>query len=413
MNKNIQPIKFYDTSALLSGAPIDESVFISTTVFNELESIKTNTLKTEDIRYKARKLVRKLIEEKYAITKLFSERKIQKIIKKNKILSTKNDSRIICEALLLNEERPVIFITQDACQYLIVKNGFPELKVEYYISQENTGELYMGWKLYNLTDEVLTSVYNNQNGNVLGAVENQYCALYQHGELIDVVCYRNGKYEPLHDRELKNAHIGERIKARNTQQRMAIDLLLNQNVKVKLLMGKFGSGKTLLALTYAFEQIERGKYDKLVFVRNNIITANTKDVGYLPGDLRDKTKIWAMCLADHLGGEYALDQMLDEGIIEVFPISHIRGRSINRSIVLCDESENLTKEHIQLLLGRIENGSEIIFCGDIRQIDAKIFEANNGLNCMIKVLQNEPLFGMVKLIESERGEVPKLADKFD
>lgn len=138
--------------------------------------------------------------------------------------------------------------------------------------------------------------------------------------------------------------------------------------------------------------------------------ANIND---LPGDLRDKTKIWAMCLADHIGGEMMLDQMLDEGIVEVFPISHIRGRSINRSIVLCDEGENLTKEHVQLLLSRIENGSEIIFCGDIKQVDAKIFEANNGINCTINVLQDESLFGMVKLVKSERGEVPKLADKFD
>lgn len=194
---------------------------------------------------------------------------------------------------------------------------------------------------------------------------------------------------------------------------MAIDLLLNQDIKVKLLLGSYGSGKTLLALTYALEQIGRGKYSKLVFVRNNIVTANTKDVGYLPGDLRDKTKIWAMCLADHLGGEIMLDQMLDEGIIEVFPLSHIRGRSINKSIVLCDESENLTKEHVQLLLGRIESESEIIFCGDIKQVDAKIFEANNGINCMVNTFQGEPLFGMVKLIKSERGEVPKLADKLD
>ena len=98
-------------------------------------------------------------------------------------------------------------------------------------------------------------------------------------EIIDVVVWRNGKYEALHDRELKNAYIGEKIKARNIEQRMAIDLLLNQDIKVKLLVGGWGSGKTLLALTYAFEQIGRGKYDKLVFVRNNIITANTKDVG--------------------------------------------------------------------------------------------------------------------------------------
>lgn len=413
MNKNIPSIIFYDTSALLSGAPIDGAVFISTTVFNELESIKTNTLKTENIRYRARKLVKELIEEECTITKLFPEKSIQKLIKKNKILTTKNDSRIICEALLLNKERPVIFVTQDACQYLIVKKGFPELRVEYYFSQENTNELFTGWKYYNVDNKLLASIYSNKGTNILGAEENQYCILRRDGEIVDIVVWKKNLYEPLHDRELKNAYIGEKIKPRNIEQRMATDLLLNQDIKVKLLLGSYGSGKTLLALTYALEQIGRGKYDKLVFVRNNIITANTKDVGYLPGDLRDKTKIWAMCLADHLGGEIMLDQMLDDGIIEVFPISHIRGRSINKSIILCDESENLTKEHVQLLLGRVESGSEIIFCGDIKQVDAKIFEANNGINCMINALKGEQLFGMVKLLKSERGEVPKLADKLD
>ena len=415
-NKNKPRIYFYDTSALLSGAikEVFDSTYISSIVLDELEHIKTASSKDENVKYKARKLVRFLMDwEDEWKNEIFPQKEIDKVMRRYRFLENKNDSYLIAEALLLSKKYDVVFITQDACQYLIIKDKFPQIKAQYYFNQENTGELYMGWRLYNLTDEVLTSVYNNQNGNVLGAVENQYCMLYQHNELIDIVCYRNGKYEPLHDRELKNAYIGERIKARNPQQRMAIDLLLNQDVKVKLLTGKFGSGKTLIALTYALEQIGRGKYDKLIFVRNNIITANTKDVGYLPGDLRDKTKIWAMCLADHLGGEFVLDQMLDDGIIEVFPISHIRGRSINKSIVLCDESENLTKEHIQLLLGRIESGSELIFCGDIRQIDAKIFEANNGINCMINVLENEPLFGMVNLIESERGEVPKLADKFD
>ena len=417
MTTNKQTIYFYDTSALLSGAYKDMEYghsYVSSIVLDELEHIKTSAAKDNDVKYKARKLVRFLMDNDGEWEhEIFPQRAIDKVMKKHSFLVNKNDSYLIAEALLLTKKYRVVFITQDACQYLIIKDKFPQIKPEYYISQENTDELFTGWRHYELNDAILTSVYNNQNGNILGAKENQYCVLKQNNEIIDVVVWRNGKYEALHDRELKNAYIGEKIKARNIEQRMAIDLLLNQDIKVKLLVGGWGSGKTLLALTYAFEQIGRGKYDKLVFVRNNIITANTKDVGYLPGDLRDKTKIWAMCLADHIGGEMMLDQMLDEGVVEVFPISHIRGRSINRSIVLCDEGENLTKEHVQLLLSRIENGSEIIFCGDIKQVDAKIFEANNGINCTINVLQDESLFGMVKLIKSERGEVPKLADKFD
>lgn len=417
MMKNKQTIYFYDTSALLSGAYKDMKYgksYISSIVLDETEHIKTSSTKDNDVKYKARQLVRFLMDnDEEWIHKIFPQKAINKIMRKYPFLANKNDSYLIAEALLLTKEYNVIFVTQDACQYLIIKNKFPQIKPEYYISQENTDELFTGWRHYELNDAILTSVYNNQNGNVLGAKENQYCVLKQNNEIIDVVVWRNGKYEALHDRELKNAYIGEKIKARNIEQRMAIDLLLNQDVKVKLLLGTYGTGKTLFALTYALEQIGRGKYDKLVFVRNNIVTANTKDVGFLPGDLRDKTKIWAYCLADHLGGEFALDEMLEQGIIEVFPISHIRGRSINKSIILCDESENLTKEHVQLLLGRVESGSEIIFCGDIKQVDAKIFEANNGINCMINALQDESLFGMVKLVKSERGEVPKLADKFD
>lgn len=413
--KTKELLLFYDTSALLSGAykEMTDAAYISSIVLDELEHIKTSSAKDNDVKYKARKLVRFLMDEEDWKHEIFPQKEIDKVMKKYSFLANKNDSYLIAEALLLSKKYNVYFITQDACQYLIIKDKFPQIVPKYYFSQENTNELFTGWKYYDVDNELLASIYSNKGTNILGAEENQYCILRRDGEILDVVVWKKNLYEPLHDRELKNAYIGEKIKPRNIEQRMATDLLLNQDIKVKLLLGSYGSGKTLLALTYALEQIGRGKYDKLVFVRNNIVTANTKDVGYLPGDLRDKTKIWAMCLADHLGGEIMLDQMLDEGVIEVFPLSHIRGRSINKSIVLCDESENLTKEHVQLLLGRIESGSEIIFCGDIKQVDAKIFEANNGINCMVNTFQGEPLFGMVKLVKSERGEVPKLADKLD
>lgn len=88
---------------------------------------------------------------------------------------------------------------------------------------------------------------------------------------------------------------------------MAFDLLQNTSIKVKLLTSAWGSGKTLLALSYALEQVHQGNYQKLVFVRNNIIVADTKDIGFLPGDLRDKMSIWGAPLADHLGGQDMLD----------------------------------------------------------------------------------------------------------
>ena len=166
-----------------------------------------------------------------------------------------------------------------------------------------------------------------------------------------------------------------------------------------------------MALTYALEQVAKGKYSKLIFVRNNIIVADTNDIGYLPGDLKNKMSIWGGPLADHLGGQEMLDQLIEDGVIEIFPLSHIRGRSIRNSIVICDECENMNDKLVTLLMSRIEDGSELIFCGDVAQIDNPKFEKNNGIRSMMKNLKGDPLFGMVKLLKSERGPVATMCDK--
>ena len=192
---------------------------------------------------------------------------------------------------------------------------------------------------------------------------------------------------------------------------MAMHLLQNSNIKVKLLTSAWGSGKTLLALSYALEQIHKGNFNKLIFVRNNIIVADTKDIGYLPGDMRDKMLIWGAPLADHLGGMDMLEQLIMDGVIEIYPLSHMRGRSICNSIVICDECENMNDKLVTLLMSRIEENSELIFCGDVAQIDSNRFVRNNGIKAMLKHLSGHPLFGTVKLIKSERGAVAQLCDR--
>ena len=172
---------------------------------------------------------------------------------------------------------------------------------------------------------------------------------------------------------------------------MAFHLIQNPTIRVKLLTSAWGGGKTLIALSYALEQIHNGKFQKLIFVRNNIIVADTNDIGFLPGDQAEKMLIWGMPL-------------------EIYPLSHIRGRSLHSSIIICDECENMNDKLVTLLLSRIEDDSEIIFCGDIAQIDNRKFEKNNGISSMINNLSGQPLFGTVKLIKSERGGVPKLCD---
>ena len=129
---------------------------------------------------------------------------------------------------------------------------------------------------------------------------------------------------------------------------MAFHLIQNPTIRVKLLTSAWGGGKTLIALSYALEQIHNGKFQKLIFVRNNIIVADTNDIGFLPGDQAEKMLIWGMPLADHLGGEDVLKQLIDEGIIEIYPLSHIRGRSLHSSIIICDECENMNDKLVEL-----------------------------------------------------------------
>jgi hypothetical protein len=135
MNKEI--IYFYDTSALLGGAPIEENTYISSIVLDELEHIKTSAQKDESVKFQARALVRRLMKEQNFKHEVFSQEALEKIMKNHRFLERKNDSLLICEAVLLSKKYDVVFVTQDACQYLIVKDRFPQIKVEYF------GQLHM------------------------------------------------------------------------------------------------------------------------------------------------------------------------------------------------------------------------------------------------------------------------------
>ena len=279
----------------------------------------------------------------------------------------------------------------------------------FYEPNSKTG--YCGWKKVNPTEKEFVSLYSHPDDNIFNAKTNEFITIYEEDALKDIMFWDGSKYNNLKYKEIKNPYTGETIKPRNTEQKMAFHLLQNQNIKVKLLVSAWGGGKTMLALNYALDQVSKGNYAKIVFVRNNIIAAGTNDIGFLPGSVTEKLSIFARCIADHVGGEEELEHLIEEKIIETVPLSHIRGRSLKSSIVLCDECENMDDKLVTLLMSRVEEDSEIIFCGDVAQIDKKIFQEHNGIRSMVTNLAGDPLFGMVKLIKSERGPVAKLCDK--
>ena len=132
----------------------------------------------------------------------------------------------------------------------------------------------------------------------------------------------------------------------------------------------------------------------------------------MPGNELEKLAPFIQQVADHVG-QITLDDMLEQNVLEPIHLGFMRGRDIKNSIIFCDEVENMTKQHIQLLIGRVSSGSELWLAGDLKQTDNINFEKNSGIRALIQGLMNEPLFGMVKLIKSERSAVAALADKLD
>ena len=272
---------------------------------------------------------------------------------------------------------------------------------------------YKGYIEVEMNDDCLAQFYSNKNLWAGDLYENQYMLIKDStGEIVDKYCRQNGELRQVFFCKLGGAFTGA-IKPRNPQQICLFDMLKDKASKIKLVTGRFGSGKTMAMTVAALELIEKGKFDKIVWVRNNVSVKDAPEIGFLPGTEIDKLMPYVMPLADHAGGEEGIKKMLENGTLEVIPLGHLRGRSLRNSIVFCTECENLTKQHIQLLMGRIDEGSQLWLDGDTKQRDRAIFEQSAGLEKMIARLAGNKLFAHIHLEKSERSEVAALADLLD
>ena len=273
---------------------------------------------------------------------------------------------------------------------------------------------YTGIYEANLVNEELVDFYES-NGEVLcrQMIENQYLTLRAAGsdEVVDYYQKRDGVLHKVAFPSFKSDFCGT-IKPRNPEQYCAMDLL-KSDVPIKLLTGKFGSGKTILIINWALEAIQKNQFEKIVFIRNNIQVKDTDPLGALPNGIFDKTLPYVMPFADHCGGVEGLKMLIDSGKLEVIPLGFLRGRSIRNSILYSMESENLTKQHIQLIMGRVDEGTQLVMDGDFKQKDRTIFERSQGLETMVERLAGNEYFGYVNLKKSERSKVAQLADLLD
>lgn len=210
------------------------------------------------------------------------------------------------------------------------------------------------------------------------------------------------------------------IKPRNVEQTFAMDALLNPEIKLIALEGVAGTGKTLLALAAALEQ--KHLYETIILSRP-IIPLSNRDIGFLPGNAEDKISPYMQPLWDNLRfiksqhressrKSKIIDQLTDDGSIEITALTFIRGRSLSHTYFIVDEAQNLTPHEIKTIITRAGEGTKIIFTGDVHQIDTPYMDQlSNGLSYVIDRLKGNPLFAHIQLEHGERSELANLANR--
>lgn len=295
---------------------------------------------------------------------------------------------------------------------------------------------YTGWKKWSPTSEEWAELY--ATGTVpVSLKENEYLIVKSDGSSTIFYCYENGQLRKFTGGSIKttkdDTHVllesskskqddkqhssaqkyskGKNvvITPRNDEQVCAFDLMKDPSKTVKLLTGTWGTGKTLILISAALEALKAGRFKRIVWIRNNVDVKDTKDLGALPGEVIDKLLPFLGPFIDH-AGENSVRTMLNKGTLVVEPLQSLRGRNFDDTLIMCSEAENLTKEHIQLIIARAAEGSEVWFDADNRQRDKASFERSRGIETLIERFAGQKLFGYVHLVKSERSETAAMAD---
>jgi PhoH-like ATPase len=214
------------------------------------------------------------------------------------------------------------------------------------------------------------------------------------------------------------------LQPRNKEQVFAFDLLMDDEIKLVTLVGKAGTGKTLIAIAAGLQKAtDEGRFNRLVVSRP--IFPLGRDIGFLPGDVEEKLNPWMKPVFDNV--EYLLDvrregahtrkgnapraqELIDQGLLEIEPLTYIRGRSIPNQYLIIDEAQNLTPHEIKTIITRAGEGTKVVLTGDPEQIDNPYIDAtNNGLTYTVERFKEEAIAGHVTLIKGERSELAELA----
>lgn len=337
--------------------------------------------------------------------------------------SDKNDHKIINATLAVKQaetKREVILVTKDI-NLRIKAKALGILAEDYETGKVDQAEFEDSSSIDvdNLDSEIIKTLFIKgvipENG-ILGdkKVANGYYIL------------KNGKSSSLafYDQLTDTIHRVEKeyisgIKAKNAEQAFAVHALMNQDVKLVALQGVAGTGKTLLALAAALEQ--QKQFQQIILARP-LVPLSNKEIGFLPGDAKDKIGPYMEPLWDNLKfiksqfGENekkhkSIVEMEESGRLVITPLAFIRGRSLSNILFIIDEAQNLTPHEVKTIITRAGEGTKIVFTGDVHQIDTPYLDENsNGLAYLMDRLKGQQLFAQVKLEKGERSELANLAN---
>jgi PhoH-like ATPase len=340
-----------------------------------------------------------------------------------------NDNRILAVAInyQLEEEQkpepaPVVMVSKDVL--VRIKADVLGLITQDYLADRTASpnELYSGYSTIKVHPAMIDEFYSNRFLPIQ-ALQLSY-PLYSHEFVILKDEIGSGKsallkvnsdctrLEPLY---LSNEPIWG-LSARNAQQRMALELLLNDEIPLVTMTGKAGTGKTLIALAAGLCKVEdEHKYKKLLIARP--VVPMGKDIGYLPGEKEDKLRPWMQPIYDNLEFLFEtkragdIDKILmGLGSIQVEALTYIRGRSIPAQFIIIDEAQNLSRHEVKTIVSRAGEGSKVILMGDPEQIDHPYLDASsNGLSYIVERFKGEKISGHITLEKGERSKLAQLA----
>ncbi|WP_420174325.1 PhoH family protein [Luteococcus sp. OSA5] len=320
-----------------------------------------------------------------------------------------NDSRILAVAINLSAEgNHVVVVSKDLP--MRVKASVVGLEAQEYRAELAIESGWTGMREVEVPNAAIDALYENGEAELLETAE--FCThtgLVLQGDGGSSALGRklpNGKVKLVRsDRAAFGLH------GRSAEQRVALDLLLDQEVGIVSLGGRAGTGKSALALCAGLEAVlEQRLYQKVVVFRP-LYAVGGQDLGYLPGTENEKMAPWGQAVFDTLSAvtnKYVIDEVIAQDMLEVLPLTHIRGRSLHDAFVIVDEAQSLERNVLLTVLSRIGQNSRVVLTHDVAQRDNLRVGRHDGIAAVVERLKGNPLFAHVTLTRSERSPIAAL-----